>query len=85
TNGASNVSDTQEDQGHEEVMANPTPEQSVGKIRRSEMLKYAFDCNDEYITIKEFELLNHSKKSLNTYRELLCLTNEGWVVTTTEE
>ncbi|GKG27269.1 hypothetical protein Tco_0402972, partial [Tanacetum coccineum] len=68
TNGASNVSNTQEDQGHEEVMANPTPEQSVGKIRRSEMLKYAFNGDKEYITMKESEYLNHSKKSLDAYR-----------------
>ncbi|GJV71946.1 hypothetical protein Tco_1491941 [Tanacetum coccineum] len=85
TNGASNVGDTQEDQGHENVMGNPTPEQSVCKIRRFKMMKYSFDCNDEYITIKESEHLNHSNKILDAYHELLRLTNEGWVVTTPEE
>ncbi|GJX35809.1 hypothetical protein Tco_0247366 [Tanacetum coccineum] len=85
TNGASNVGNTQEDKGHEEAMVNPTPKHSVCKIRRFEMMKYSFDSNDEYITIKEFEHLNHSKKSIDAYRELLRLTNEGWVVTTSEE
>ncbi|GJV33282.1 hypothetical protein Tco_1393682 [Tanacetum coccineum] len=73
------------DKGHEEAMVNPTPKHSVCKIRRFEMMKYSFDSNDEYITIKEFEHLNHSKKSIDAYRELLRLTNEGWVVTTSEE
>ncbi|GJX82452.1 hypothetical protein Tco_0331933 [Tanacetum coccineum] len=48
---ASNVVDTQENQGHEEHMDNATPEQSVCKIRRFEMMKYSFG-DDEYITIK---------------------------------
>ncbi|GJW06586.1 hypothetical protein Tco_1569009 [Tanacetum coccineum] len=83
TNTASNVGNTQEDQGHKDV--NLTPAQSVCKIRRFEMMKYSFDSNDEYIAMKESEHLNHSKKSLDSYRELLRLTNEGWVVTTLEE
>ncbi|GJV87038.1 hypothetical protein Tco_1530976 [Tanacetum coccineum] len=36
---ASNVGDTQENQGHEEHMDNPTPEPSNCKIRRFEMMK----------------------------------------------
>ncbi|GJS97755.1 hypothetical protein Tco_0804723 [Tanacetum coccineum] len=84
-NGASNVGDTQEDQGHEEVKDDPTPEQSICKIRRFKMMKYSFNGDEEYITIKESEHLNHSKKSLDAYRELLRLTNEGWVVTTPDE
>ncbi|GJX56821.1 hypothetical protein Tco_0286718 [Tanacetum coccineum] len=84
-NGASNVGGTQENQGHEEHKDDATPEQSVCKIRRFEMMKYSFRDAEEYITIKESEHLNHSKKSLDAYRELLRLTNEGWVVTTPDE
>ncbi|GJT38256.1 hypothetical protein Tco_0938121 [Tanacetum coccineum] len=83
--GASNVGSTRENQGYDEHMGNETPEQSVCKIRRFEMMKYSFSDNEEYITIKESDHLNHSKKGLDAYRELLRLTNEGWVVTTPDE
>ncbi|GJY09899.1 reverse transcriptase domain-containing protein, partial [Tanacetum coccineum] len=79
---ASNVGNAQ---GHEEQKSNPNPEPSNCKIRRFEMMKYSFDDDDDYITIKESEYLNHSKDSLDAYRELLRLINEGWVVTTTDE
>ncbi|GJV66800.1 hypothetical protein Tco_1482309 [Tanacetum coccineum] len=83
--GASNVGSTRENQAYNEHMGNETPEQSVCKIRRFEMMKYSFSDNEEYITIKESDHLNHSKKGLDAYRELLRLTNEGWVVTTPDE
>ncbi|GKA71343.1 hypothetical protein Tco_0777482 [Tanacetum coccineum] len=83
--GGSNVGSTRENQGYDEHMGNETPEQSVCKIRRFEMMKYSFSDNEEYITIKESDHLNHSKKGLDAYRELLRLTNEGWVVTTPDE
>ncbi|GJS31897.1 hypothetical protein Tco_0492517 [Tanacetum coccineum] len=70
---------------HEEQKGNPNPEPSNCKIRRFEMMKYSFDDDEEYITIKESEYLNHSKDSLDAYRELLRLINEGWVVTTPDE
>ncbi|GJS43763.1 hypothetical protein Tco_0568806, partial [Tanacetum coccineum] len=79
---ASNVGNAQ---GHEEQKSNPNPEPSNCKIRRFKMMKYSFDDDDDYITIKESEYLNHSKDSLDAYRELLRLINEGWVVTTTNE
>ncbi|GJW73522.1 hypothetical protein Tco_0132892 [Tanacetum coccineum] len=82
---ASNVGSTRENQGYDKHMGNETPEQSVCKIRRFEMMKYSFSDNEEYITIKESDHLNHSKKGLDAYRELLRLTNEGWVVTTPDE
>ncbi|GKD67873.1 retrotransposon ORF1, partial [Tanacetum coccineum] len=82
---ASNVGDTQENQGHEEHKGNPNPEPSNCKIRRFEMMKYSFNDDEEYITIKESEYLNHSKDSLDAYRELLRLIDEGWVVTTPDE
>ncbi|GJX33080.1 hypothetical protein Tco_0242935 [Tanacetum coccineum] len=83
--GASNVSSTRENQGYDEHMGNETPEQSVCKIRRFEMMKYSFSDNEEYITIKESDHLNHSKKGLDAYRELLRLTNERWIVMTPDE
>ncbi|GJU69111.1 zinc finger, CCHC-type containing protein [Tanacetum coccineum] len=66
-------------QGHEEQKSNPNPEPSNCKIRRFEMMKYSFDDDEDYITIKESEYLNHSKDSLDAYRELLRLIDEGWV------
>ncbi|GJU46061.1 hypothetical protein Tco_1203327 [Tanacetum coccineum] len=53
--------------------------------RRFEMMKYSFDDDEEYITIRESEYLNHSKDSLDAYRELLCLIDERWVVTTLDD
>ncbi|GKF51292.1 hypothetical protein Tco_0147759 [Tanacetum coccineum] len=79
---ASNVGDTQENQEHK---GNPNPEPSNCKIRRFEMMKYSFNDDEEYITIKESEYLNHSKDSLDAYRELLCLIDEGRVVTTPDD
>ncbi|GKA69651.1 hypothetical protein Tco_0775715 [Tanacetum coccineum] len=52
------------------------------EIRNDEVL---FDDDEEYITIKEFEYLKHSKDSLDAYRELLRLIDHGWVVTTPGE
>ncbi|GJR21370.1 hypothetical protein Tco_0969897 [Tanacetum coccineum] len=52
---------------------------------RFEMMKYSFNDDEDYITIKESEHLNHSKDSLDAYRELLRLIDEGWVVTTPDE
>ncbi|GKF76673.1 hypothetical protein Tco_0229143, partial [Tanacetum coccineum] len=82
---ASNVGDTQENQGHEEQNGNPNPKPSNCKIRRFKMMKYSFDDDKDYITIKESEYLNHSKDILDAYRELLRLIDEGWVVTTHDE
>ncbi|GJV67998.1 hypothetical protein Tco_1483507 [Tanacetum coccineum] len=78
---AINVGCTQENQGH---MGDPIPEPSNCKVRRFEMMKYSFDDDEEYIIIKESEYLNYLKDSLDAYRELLRLINEGWVVTTPE-
>ncbi|GJX02584.1 hypothetical protein Tco_0186497 [Tanacetum coccineum] len=77
---ASNVGCTQENQGHK---GDPIPEPSNCKVRRFEMM-YSFD-DEEYITIKESEYLNHSTDSLDAYQELLRLIDEGWVVTTRED
>ncbi|GKB68222.1 hypothetical protein Tco_0929634 [Tanacetum coccineum] len=45
-------------------------------IRRFEMMKYSFNDDEEYITIKESEYLNHSKDSLDAYQELLRLIDD---------
>ncbi|GKC16677.1 hypothetical protein Tco_1013459 [Tanacetum coccineum] len=79
---ARNDGDIRENQGHD---GNPNPEPSNCKIKRFEMMKYSFDDDEDYITIKEFEYLNNSKDNLDAYRELLRLIDEGWVVTTTDE
>ncbi|GKF55264.1 hypothetical protein Tco_0165604 [Tanacetum coccineum] len=68
---ASNVGDTQENQGHEEHKVNPNPEPSNCKIRRFKMMKYSFNDDEEYITIKKFEHLNHSKDSFYAYSGIL--------------
>ncbi|GJS43596.1 hypothetical protein Tco_0568639 [Tanacetum coccineum] len=79
---ARNAGCTQENQGHKD---DPIPETSNCKVRRFEMMKYSFHDDEECITIKESEYLNHSKDSLDAYRELLRLIDNGWVVTTPDE
>ncbi|GJR11986.1 hypothetical protein Tco_0794638 [Tanacetum coccineum] len=59
---ASNVSCTQENQKDNRI-----PKPSNCKVRRFEMMKYTFNDDEEYITIKESEYLNHSKDSLDAY------------------
>nr|GEW33226.1 hypothetical protein [Tanacetum cinerariifolium] len=78
----SNTGCTQENQEHN---GDPIPEPSNCKVRRFKMMKYSFNDNKEYISIKESEYLNHSKDSLDAYRELLRPINEGWVVTASED
>ncbi|GKA77161.1 reverse transcriptase domain-containing protein [Tanacetum coccineum] len=77
---ASNISCTQENQKDNRI-----PEPSNCKVRRFEMMKYSFNDDEEYITIKESEYLNHSKDSLDAYQELLRLIDDGWVVTTPDD
>ncbi|GJV47540.1 hypothetical protein Tco_1437752 [Tanacetum coccineum] len=57
---ASNVSCTQENQNDNRI-----PEPSNYKVRRFEMMKYSFNDEEEYITIKESEYLNHLKDSFD--------------------
>nr|GEY83554.1 hypothetical protein [Tanacetum cinerariifolium] len=75
----------QDNQGHAERRDDLTLEPSVCKIRRFKMMKYSFNADKEYIAIKESEYLNHSKDSLDAYREILRIIDEGWVVTTPDE
>nr|GEU64897.1 hypothetical protein [Tanacetum cinerariifolium] len=83
--GNYDISNTQDNQRDEERRDDPTLEPSVCKIRRFEMMKYLFNIDEEYISIQESEYLNHSKDILDAYLELLCIINEGCVVTTTDE
>ncbi|GJZ03423.1 hypothetical protein Tco_0536698 [Tanacetum coccineum] len=80
-----NAGNTQYNQEHEERRDDPTHEPPVCKIRRFEMMKYSFNANEEYISTKESEYLNHSKDNIDTYRELLRIINKGWVVTTPDD
>ncbi|GKC15804.1 hypothetical protein Tco_1012586 [Tanacetum coccineum] len=81
----SNAGNTQDNQGHEECRDDPTHEQSICKIKRFKMMKYSFNADEEYIAIKEFEYLSHSKDNLNAYRELLRIIDKGWVMATPNE
>ncbi|GJU43428.1 hypothetical protein Tco_1200694 [Tanacetum coccineum] len=54
-------------------------------VRRFEMMKYSFNADEEYIAIKESEYLNYSKDSLDAYRELSRIIDEGWVMATPDE
>ncbi|GJT13222.1 retrovirus-related pol polyprotein from transposon TNT 1-94 [Tanacetum coccineum] len=76
---------SQDNQGNEERRDDPALEPSVYKIRRFEMMKYSFNADEEYISIKESEYLNHSKDNLDAYRELLHIIDEGWVMATPDE
>ncbi|GJW33854.1 hypothetical protein Tco_0053886 [Tanacetum coccineum] len=77
---ASNINCTQENQNDNRI-----PEPSNCKVRRFKMMKYSFNDDEEYITIKESEYLNHLKDSLDAYQELLRLIDDGWVVTTPDD
>nr|GEW31658.1 hypothetical protein [Tanacetum cinerariifolium] len=65
---------------HEEHMDNPTHEPPVCKIRRCELMKYSFNADEQYISVKESEYLNHSNDNLDAYRELLRIIDDGWLV-----
>nr|GEZ72257.1 hypothetical protein [Tanacetum cinerariifolium] len=81
----SNTGNTENNQGNEERRDDFALEPLVWKIRIFEMMKYSFNADEEYIAIKESEYLNHSKDNLDTYRELLHIIKEGWVVSTADE
>ncbi|GJZ28935.1 hypothetical protein Tco_0573582 [Tanacetum coccineum] len=78
----SNAGNIQDSQKHVERRDDPSHEPSVCKIKRFEMMKYAFNADKEYIAIKESKYLNHSKDNLDAYRELLRIIGKGWVVAT---
>ncbi|GJZ13293.1 ribonuclease H-like domain-containing protein [Tanacetum coccineum] len=90
--GANNAGDTQDRQEHKKehegnkhtVSSKPTHDPSIYQVKRFEMIKYSFDADDEYVAIKEHEYFDHSRANIDScqaYRELFCITNEGWLVT----
>ncbi|GJR11239.1 hypothetical protein Tco_0793891 [Tanacetum coccineum] len=82
TPGSAEVEVIHENQGHKD---DPYPEPSNCKVRIFEMMKYSFNDDEDYITIKKSEYLNQLKDILDAYQELLRLIDDGWVVTTPDE
>ncbi|GJT97548.1 hypothetical protein Tco_1093066, partial [Tanacetum coccineum] len=77
--GANNVGDTQDCQERKEEhkkyteSSKPAHDPSICQVRRFEMIKYSFDADDEYVSIKEHECSDHSKTNIDAcqaYREL---------------
>ncbi|GJT20299.1 hypothetical protein Tco_0890236 [Tanacetum coccineum] len=61
---------------------------SIFRVRRFEMMKYSFNADDEYVTIKEHEHLDHSRTNIDAYQayqELFRIMDEGWLVTKAKE
>ncbi|GJT65150.1 hypothetical protein Tco_1016630 [Tanacetum coccineum] len=78
--GADNTDYTQDNQDHKKEHYDP----STFRVRRFEMIKYAFDADDEYVAIKEHKYSEHSETNIDTcqaYRELFCIMDEEWLVT----
>ncbi|GJR79468.1 hypothetical protein Tco_0150253 [Tanacetum coccineum] len=57
----------------------------IYKIRRFEMIKYSFDVDDEYVSIKEREHSRTDIDACQAYRELFRIMDEGWFVTKAKE
>ncbi|GJX00184.1 hypothetical protein Tco_0184097 [Tanacetum coccineum] len=69
-NNASNTQDSREHKKEHEgnkhtLYSKPTHEPSVCRVRKFEMIKYSFDADDEYVTIKEHEYFDHSRTDIN--------------------
>ncbi|GJR82840.1 hypothetical protein Tco_0153625 [Tanacetum coccineum] len=88
--GSNNVDDTQgcqerkEEHNKHTKSSKPAHDPSICQVRRSEMIKYSFDIDDEYVSIKEHECSDHSKTNIDAcqaYRELFRVMDEGWHVT----
>ncbi|GJT35141.1 hypothetical protein Tco_0925560 [Tanacetum coccineum] len=82
--GANNARDTQDSQEHKKEHHDP----SICQVRRFEMMKYSFDANDEYVTIKEHEHFDHSRTNIDAcqaYRECFRIMDEGWLMTKAKE
>ncbi|GKE33949.1 hypothetical protein Tco_1453271 [Tanacetum coccineum] len=78
--GANNARDTQDSQEHHDP--------PICQVRRFEMMKYSFDANDEYVTLKEHEHFDYSRTNIDAcqaYRERFRIMDEGWLVTKAKE
>ncbi|GJX30179.1 uncharacterized mitochondrial protein-like protein, partial [Tanacetum coccineum] len=60
--GADNAGNTQDNQEHKKEHHDPL----TCHVRRFEMIKYSFDDDDDYVTIKEHECSDHSKINIDT-------------------
>ncbi|GJZ94972.1 hypothetical protein Tco_0667175 [Tanacetum coccineum] len=62
-------------------------ERSVCNIRRFEMIKYSFEDDEKYVSIKEDKynnLTSRSEDACHTYQEIFRMMDEGWMVTRDE-
>ncbi|GJZ46851.1 hypothetical protein Tco_0600683, partial [Tanacetum coccineum] len=69
-NNAGNTQDNKKEH-HDPLICN---------IRRFEMIKYSFNADDEYVSIKERQHPDHSRTNVDArqaYRELFCIMDEG--------
>ncbi|GJS78295.1 hypothetical protein Tco_0728176 [Tanacetum coccineum] len=76
--GADNAGNTQDNQEHKKEHHDP----STCRVRRFEMIKYSFNVDDEYVSIKEHEYSDRSKTNIDAcqdYRELFRIMDEGWL------
>ncbi|GJW82630.1 hypothetical protein Tco_0155775 [Tanacetum coccineum] len=69
-NNASNTQDSREHkkehEGNKHTLSfKPTHDPLVCRVRKFEMIKYSFDADDEYVTIKEHEYFDHSGTDIN--------------------
>ncbi|GJV10306.1 hypothetical protein Tco_1351847 [Tanacetum coccineum] len=60
--GVDNANYTQENLKHKKEHHDP----STCHVRRFEMIKYSFDADDEYVSIKEHECSKHSETNIDT-------------------
>nr|GEU69495.1 hypothetical protein [Tanacetum cinerariifolium] len=76
-----------EDDERYELCGNETHELPVCNIKRFEMIKYSFEQDEEYVSIKENEyedLTSTSEDACRAYQEILRMMDEGWMVTRME-
>ncbi|GJX54390.1 hypothetical protein Tco_0282759 [Tanacetum coccineum] len=85
---ACNKNDNQEkEEQHKEgrcdLFNDPAREPPVCKIRRSEMIKYSFRQEEEYVAIKQYkydDLTRTNEDACHAYQEIFCNIDEGWLV-----
>ncbi|GKD93227.1 hypothetical protein Tco_1373064, partial [Tanacetum coccineum] len=76
-----------EDDERYKLCGNETHELPVCTVRRSEIIKYSFGQDEEYVTIKkdEYEDLTSTREdACQAYQEIFRIMDEGWIVTRAE-
>nr|GFA39337.1 hypothetical protein [Tanacetum cinerariifolium] len=84
-NNASNMSNVQDEDN--ERRKDTAHNASLCKIRRSEMIKYSFGKEEEYVAIKECEyndLTITNEDACRAYQEIFRSMDEGWMVSRSE-